>query len=239
MIQPVDVLSIAAHPDDVELTTAGTLIRMIDTGYSAGILDLTAGEMGTRGTPELRAAEAEAARSTIGATFRANLNLGDSRLTGSIENRMAVAQAIRLARPRTVILPYWEGRHPDHTTAAALGYEACFAAGLKKAVLEGEPWRPHKILYATLYWDTPPSFAVDVSPFWERKLEAIHCFQSQFNGDMSEVVKVYPAWARLVDRIETQCRFYGHQIGVEYAEPFVTKEVMSVDDVVSLPVPSI
>ena len=238
-MQQVDLLAIAAHPDDIELTSSGTLMKMIDAGYSVGMLDLTAGEMGTRGTPELRAEEAEAARRAIGALFRGNLHLGDSRLTASIENRMAVAQAIRDARPRTVILPYWDGRHPDHYTAATLGYEACFAAGLKKADLGGEPHRPHKIVYSTIYWDVPPSFAVDISDYFERKLEAIHCFQSQFKGDMSEVVKVYPAWARLVDRIRTQCRFYGHQIGVEYAEPYAVKEVVAVDDVVDMRVPSI
>jgi bacillithiol biosynthesis deacetylase BshB1 len=238
-MEQVDLLAIGPHPDDVELTCGGTLLKMIDAGYSVGILDLTQGEMGTRGTPGLRAEEAEAARVVLGATFRANLNLGDSQLTASIENRMKLAQAIRDARPRTVILPYWAGRHPDHYTAATLGHEACFAAGLKKADLNGEPHRPHKILYSTLYWDVPPSFTVDITPYVGRKLEAVHCFQSQFNGDMSEVVKVYPAWARLVDRIQTQCRFYGHQMGVEYAEPYVVKEVVAVDDVVDMKVASI
>ena len=238
-MEHVDLLAIGAHPDDVELTSGGTLLKMIDAGYSAGILDLTQGEMGTRGTPELRSQEAEAARRVIGATFRENLNLGDSRLTASIENRMKVAQAIRDSRPRTVILPYWDGRHPDHTAAATLGYEACFAAGLKNGALRGEPYRPNKILYSTIYWDVTPSFTVDITGFVDRKLEAIHCFQSQFEGDMSEVTKVYPAWARLVDRIQTQCRFYGHQMGVEYAEPYVVKEVVAVEDIVDMKVPSI
>lgn len=238
-MEHVDLLAIGPHPDDVELTSGGTLLKMIQAGYSVGILDLTEGEMGTRGTPGLRSQEAEAARQVIGATFRANLNLGDSRLTASIENRLKVAQAIRDSRPRTIILPYWDGRHPDHYTASTLGYEACFAAGLKNAALRGEPYRPNKILYSTLYWDVPPSFTVDITGVVDRKLEAIHCFQSQFNGDMSEVTKVYPAWARLVDRIQTQCRFYGHQMGVEYAEPYVVKEVVAVDDVVDMKVPSI
>lgn len=238
-MEQVDLLAIAAHPDDVELTVAGTLMKMIDAGYSAGILDLTAGEMGTRGTPELRAREADAARSIIGAAFRTTLDLGDSRLTASIENRMAVAAVIRDCRPRTVILPYWEGRHPDHYTAATLGYEACYAAGLRKADLAGEPHRPHKILYSTIYCDVPPSFAVDISPYFDRKLKAIDAFQSQFAGDMSAVVRVYPAWARLVDRIRTQCRFYGHQIGVEYAEPYVVKEVLALEDVVEMTGPSL
>ena len=131
-MEQVDILTIAAHPDDVELTCAGTLIRMIAQGYSVGILDLTQGEMGTRGTPEIRAKEAEAARGAIGARFRERMDLGDSRLTTSIPNRLAIAEKIRLARPRTVILPYWEARHPDHYMAAIVGYEACYAAGLKQ-----------------------------------------------------------------------------------------------------------
>ena len=238
-MESVDILAIAAHSDDVELTSAGTLLKMVDRGYSVGIVDLTLGEMGTRGTPELRAEEAEAARKVLGARFRNRMDLGDSKLTASIENRLALAQEIRNAQPRTVILPYWDGRHPDHYITAQLGYEACYAAGLGKADLDGEPHRPHKILYSTIYWDVTPSFVVDISPYFERKLEAIHCFASQFHGDMTEIMKLFPAWAKLIDRIRTQCRFYGHQMGVEYAEPFVIKEVISVDDVVDIAVPSI
>ena len=238
-MEPVDLLTIAAHPDDVELTCAGTLLRMIHQGYSVGILDLTKGEMGTRGTPETRASEAAAASSIIGARWREQMDLGDARLTSSIENRMALAERIRAAKPRAVILPYWEGRHPDHYTAAILGYEACYAAGLKQLPIKGEAHRPKKILYSAMYSDVRPSFCVDVSAFFQKKLEAIHCFASQFSGDMSQITELYPAWGRLVDQITTQCKYYGHTIGVEYAEPFVVKEILSVDDVVSMPVVSI
>ena len=238
-MEQVDILTIAAHPDDIELTCSGTLIRMISQGYTAGILDLTQGEMGTRGTPELRAEEAEAAREAIGAKFRVRMDLGDSRLTSSIENRYAVAEQIRLARPKTVILPYWEGRHPDHYTAAILGYEACFAAGLKQLPIPGEPYRPKKILYASMYWEVKPSFLVDISDQFPQKLKAINCFASQFLGDMKAITELYPAWGRLLDRITTQCKYYGHLIDVEYAEPYVVKEMMAVNDVVDLPVASI
>ena len=238
-MEHVDILSIAAHPDDIELTCAGTMIKMIDKGYKVGILDLTQGEMGTRGTPGQRAKEAEAARGVIGARFRETMNLGDSRLTASIENRLAVAEKIRAARPRTVILPYWVGRHPDHYTAATLGYEACYAAGLKQLPLAGEPYRPRKILYASMYHDVAPSFLVDISPYFEQKLAAINCFASQFAGDMRDITELYPAWGRLIDRITTQCKYFGHLMGVDYAEPFTVKEVMAVDDVVTMPVVSI
>lgn len=238
-MEKVDVLTIAAHPDDIELTCAGTLIKMVDKGYSVGILDLTQGEMGTRGTPETRTREAEAAGEVIGAKFRQTMNLGDSKLTASIENRFAVAEQIRAAKPKTVILPYWEGRHPDHYTAATLGYEACYAAGLKQLPVEGEPHRPKKILYASMYWDVRPSFLVDISPYFARKLDAINCFASQFAGDLRDITELYPAWGKLIDRITTQCKYFGHLMGVEYAEPFVVKEVMAVDDIVTLPVVSV
>ena len=238
-METVDVLTIAAHPDDIELTCSGTLIKMIDKGYSVGILDLTEGEMGTRGTPELRAREAEAARAVIGARFRERLDFGDSRLTASIENRFALAEKIRAAQPKTVILPYWEGRHPDHYTAAILGYEACYAAGLKQIPAAEQPHRPRKILYASMYWEVRPSFLVDISPHFERKIEAINCFASQFAGDLRDITELYPAWGKLIDRITTQCKYFGHLMGVNYAEPFVVKEAMAVEDIVTLAVPSV
>lgn len=238
-MENVDILTIAAHPDDIELTCGGTLIKMVDKGYSVGILDLTQGELGTRGTPEIRAKEAEAATAVIGARFRERLDLGDSRLTASIENRMAVAEAIRSARPRTVVLPYWEARHPDHYTAAALGYEACYASGLKQLPVRGEPHRPKKILYASMYWEVKPSFLVDITPYFSQKLDAINCFASQFAGDLRDITELYPAWGKLIDRITTQCKYFGHLMGVEYAEPFVVKEAMAVDDIVDMPVVSV
>jgi N-acetylglucosamine malate deacetylase 1 len=238
-VENVDVLTIAAHPDDIELTCSGTLIKMVDKGYSVGILDLTQGEMGTRGTSELRAQEAEAARVVLGARFRERLNFGDSRLTASIENRFALAEQIRAARPKTVILPYWEGRHPDHYMAATLGYEACYAAGLKQLPITGQPHRPKKVLYASMYWEVKPSFLVDITSQWERKLAAINCFASQFAGDLRDITELYPAWSKLIDRITTQCKYFGHLMGVAFAEPFVVKEPMAVDDIVNLPVASI
>ena len=238
-MEAVDVLTIAAHPDDIELTCVGTLLKMVAKGYSVGILDLTQGELGTRGTHEIRAKDAEAAQTVIGAKFRERLNFGDSRLTASVENRFALAEKIRSARPKTVILPYWEARHPDHYTAATLGYEACYAAGLKQLPVAGEPHRPKKILYASMYWEVRPSFLVDISPYFDRKIQAINCFASQFGGDLRDITELYPAWGALIDRITTQCKYFGHLMGVNYAEPFVVKEVMAVEDIVTLPVPSI
>src|ERR1700691_2130327 len=158
----VDLLALAAHPDDAELTSGGTLLKMADAGYRTGILDLTRGETGTRGTPETRLIEATKAAKILGVKIRRNAGLPDAHLKVTDEFKMAVAQVIRELEPHTVILPYWEGRHPDHYTAATLGYEACFISGLKNYPMPGKPFRPFKILYAAAYADVRPTIAVDI-----------------------------------------------------------------------------
>src|SRR6202041_3969477 len=166
----LDLLAIAPHPDDVELTSGGTMIKMAEAGYRTGILDLTRGETGTRGTPQTRLKEAARAGKIPGVAVRQNLGLPDAHLSVSDEYKAAIAAVIREFEPRTVILPYWEGRHPDHYTAAKLGYEACFLAGLKRLELEGEAFRPFKILYATTYDRTVrPSFVVDITGQFSRR----------------------------------------------------------------------
>src|SRR3974390_29675 len=158
----LDVLAIAAHPDDVELTCGGTLLKMANKGHKTGILDLTAGEMGTRGTPETRAKEAAGAARILKVSWRGTLAVPDSDVQPSRENNMRLAQVIRELRPRTVIIPYWEARHPDHYHASTLGYEGCFLAGLKQLPLEGEPYRPFKFLYATSFEGMAPTFIVNI-----------------------------------------------------------------------------
>src|SRR5713226_3763394 len=166
----LDLLAIAAHPDDVELTCGGTLIKMVELGYKVGILDLTAGEMGSRGSPEIRRREAAAAARILGVHHRENLGLPDAHLEASQEYKLSVARRIRALRPHTVILPYWEGRHPDHYTAARLAYEGCFLAGLKRLSLEGEAFRPYKLLYSTTYIPSVrPTFVVEITRQFERR----------------------------------------------------------------------
>lgn len=237
----LDLLAVAAHPDDVELTCGGTLIKMARKGYSVGILDLTGGEMGTRGTVETRRKEAAAAARILGVAHRENLELPDAHLEMRMDYKLAVARRIRALRPRTVILPYWEGRHPDHYTAARLGYEGCFLAGLKRLELEGEAYRPFKVLYSTTYDRTVrPSFVVDISQEFSRRTRAILAYGSQFRPKGRERhSKVYIPLDRLKHEVHVVARFYGDMIGVEYAEPFLVKEVMQVDDLVELPVRSI
>jgi N-acetylglucosamine malate deacetylase 1 len=237
----LDLLAMAAHPDDVELTCGGTLIKMARSGYVVGIMDLTAGEMGTRGSIEIRRKEAAAAARLLGVKHRENLGLPDAHLEMRMEYKLAIAGRIRALRPHTVILPYWEGRHPDHYNAARLGYEGCFLAGLKRLDLQGEAYRPFKILYSTTYdRSVRPSFVVDISREFARRSRAILAYRSQFQPVGRErKSKVYLPLDRLVQEVHLVARFYGDMVGVEYAEPFLAKEVMQVEDVVDLPVRSI
>jgi len=238
----LDLLAIAPHPDDVELTCGGTLLKAAAQGYKTGILDLTAGEMGTRGTPETRLKESAQAARILRVAHRENLRLPDSNIEVTRETKLALAARIRALQPRTVILPYWEGRHPDHYTAARLGFEACFLAGLKQLPIEGEAFRPFKILYSTVYYrDVRPIFVVDITPYYERRYRAILAYQSQFNPTAKDKKKskVDIPLDRLHHEVNLIARYYGQMAGVQYAEPFLVKEVMQVEDVVKLPVRSV
>ena len=234
-----DILAIAAHRDDVELTCAGTLLRAIDQGHSAGILDLTAGESGTRGSADLRAAEAAAAAKILGVSERRNAGLPDAHLQNSEEARRVVVAEIRHFRPRVVIRPFPVGRHPDHRIASELGRDACFLAGLGKYDAPGEPHRPHKILYALSYREDPvkPTFVVDISAQFERKLAAIRCYASQFDGAKA-AGEIFPTGQDLYGLVETQNAHYGSLIRTRFGEPYFTQETVRIDDVLALDVAS-
>jgi bacillithiol biosynthesis deacetylase BshB1 len=235
----LDLLAIAPHPDDVELTCGGTIIKMAQAGYRTGILDLTQGETGTRGTPKTRLREAARAGKIMGVQVRKNLGLPDAHLHVCEEYKEAIAEVIRELEPRTVILPYWEGRHPDHYTAAILGYEACFIAGLKNYALGGEAFRPFKIIYAAAYDGVTPTFAVDITKQYERRKRAILSYESQFKPPKSEKKsKVTLPLDELEYRMTLAAGSYGRMIGVKYAEGFVVKEIIRIDDVVQMPVAS-
>ena len=234
----LDVLAIAAHPDDVEQTCGGTLIRMAEMGYRAGVLDLTAGDMGTRGTPEQRIAESETAANHLQLAWRGNLHLPDARLENALSARMTLAVKIRELKPRVVILPYWEARHPDHYRAGEMGYEACFLAGLKKLDEYSEPHRPFKIIYSSLYADVKPSFIVDISAQFERRMTALLSYVSQY-GSMEQGGALFPDEREIRERLGAIARFYGNLIGVRYGEPFVVKEAIEIGDIVAMPVRSI
>src|SRR3981189_2369539 len=231
----LDLLAIAAHPDDVELTCGGARLGAAAQGYKTDILDLTAGEMGTRGTPEMRLKEAGRAARILRVTHRENLRLPDARLEVNEEYKLAIARRIRVLKPRTVILPYWEGRHPDHYVAARLGYEGCFLAGLKQLPIEGEAFRPFKILYSTVYYrEVRPTFVVDISRHFDRRYKAILAYHSQFSPKgKDKKSKVDIPLDRLHHEVNLIARYYGHMAGVAYAAAFLAKEVMTVAEVVA------
>jgi len=236
--KPLDILALAAHPDDVEQTCGGTLIRMAEMGYRTGVLDLTAGDMGSRGTPEIRLKESDAAASKMQLAWRGNMRLPDARLENTVSVRMSLAAEIRNLRPRVVILPYWEARHPDHYRTSEIGFESCFLAGLKKLDEETEPHRPHKIVYSSLYANVAPSFVVDISAQFERRMAALFCYESQY-GEVADAAHLFPNQQEIRDRLGAIARFYGNLIGVQYGEPFVVKETMRVDDITAMGVRSL
>jgi bacillithiol biosynthesis deacetylase BshB1 len=235
-----DVLAIAAHRDDVEQTCGGTLLRMASRGLRTAILDLTRGEAGTRGSAQEREAEANEAARLLGVGWRQALDMPDGSIENTLENRLKIARVLRLLKPRVVILPYWQARHPDHAIVASLGYEACFIAGLAK-VDTGQgmkPHRPFKILYASLYADVRPGFIVDITPFIEQRHASLMAYQSQYANQPTGSSLFVPE-EEIRERTFAEARHYGLLAGVKYGEPFVQKEVGLVDDLTLIPVQSL
>jgi N-acetylglucosamine malate deacetylase 1 len=233
----VDILAIGAHPDDMELICGGTLVRANMLGRSTGILDLAAGEMASRGTPDLRAKEAARAAQVMGVSVRENLGFPDGGIQNTPDTRAKVALVIRRLKPRVVITHSQHGRHPDHPTVAQLVRDACFVAGLKKIAPEFAPHRPLKVIHALSFREDnqKPTFVVDITESLEKKLEAIACYASQF-GDAVQAGEVYPNGEPLPDLIRHHAAHYGSLIRCRYGEPFYTTETMRVDDVGALEV---
>ena len=233
----VDLLAVAAHRDDVELTCGGTLIKAVRQGYRTAVIDLTDGEMGTRGSASLRGEEADRAAAVLGLTARESLGLPDAGITNTPETRERLARAIRRFTPRIVIAPALEGRHPDHRTTAQLVRDACFVAGLGKVAPDVPKHRPHKVVHCLTYRQdfVKPTFVVDISEAFEQKMEAIRCYDSQFGGAI-QAGEVYPTGEPLYDVIRHHAATYGALIRARYGEPFFTSETMMVDDLVALDV---
>jgi N-acetylglucosamine malate deacetylase 1 len=237
----VDLLAIMAHPDDAELLCGGTLARMAAQGHRVGILDLTSGESGSFGDPETRVQEAENAARIIGVSDRRTAGLPDGRLESTVAARALIATVIRQLRPRTVVLHWPDARHPDHAAASELGRDACFMAGVKNAAaVEGEPHRPHKLIYALTYQEAhvKPSFVVDISDYMNQKLEAIFAFGSQF-AQKTKMGDVLGGGSRPIrEQILAHHAHYGSLIRKEYGEPFWIKETIEIADVVEMSVNS-
>ena len=238
----VDLLAIAAHRDDAELTCGGTLAKAVRAGHTVGILDLSQGESGTRGSAELRAAEAEAAARALGVQVRRNAGLPDAHLANDEASRARLVQLVRELRPRVVILPYPVGRHPDHRIASELARDACYLAGLSRYAPQPgvEAHRPFKVLYALAYREDPvkPSFVVDISEAFAAKMAAIRCYGSQFDGAKA-AGEIFPTGQDLYELIRVQSAHYGSLIRAAYGEPYFTHETMAVDDVLTLGVSSL
>ena len=235
----VDLLAIAAHPDDAELTCGGTLAKAVRQGYRVGILDLVAGESGTSGSAELRLKEAERAAAALGVHARGNAGLRDAHLHNTDETRRILVEWLRHYRPRTVILPFAVGRHPDHRIASELARDACYLAGLARYDANGRAHRPHKLLYALAYREDPvkPTFVVNISATFRAKMKAIHCYKSQFDG-ARQAGEIFPTGQHLYELVETQSAHYGSLIRARYGEPYFTQETVEVGDVVGLSVQS-
>lgn len=242
LAETVDLLAIAAHRDDVELTCGGTVAKAVRAGHRAGIVDLTQGEMGTRGDAATRAAEAERAAKTLGVTLRLNAGLRDAHIENNEASRQKVVELIRRTRPRVVILPFPVGRHPDHRIASELGRDACYLAGLAKyhPGVGGEAHRPFKVLYSLAYREDPvkPTFVVDITDTFETKMQAIRCYASQFEGAKA-AGEIHPTGQDLYSLIQVQSAHYGSLIRRRYGEPFYTAETQEVGDVLQLGVQSL
>jgi bacillithiol biosynthesis deacetylase BshB1 len=229
---PVDVLAIAAHPDDVEMTCAGTLMRLVERGRRFGIVDLTQGEMGTRGTRETRRREAERAAEILGAEFRETLDFGDGGIAMSRQQELALMDVIRRERPRLVITAYPDDRHPDHARAGRLVTDAAFYAGLRKIETAHGAHRPQQTIYFSTVYVREPDFVVDITPVIEKRRAAVRAFASQFHSEASAEPETVLSQRTFLEAIDARARHFGFLIGVEFGEGFVSKRPPRIDDLV-------
>lgn len=225
----LDVLALAAHPDDIELTCAGTLIKCSKLGYRTGILDLTRGEMATRGTPEERLEEAKTAAKIMNLTMRENAGLSDAKFTPDWETKMLLVRALRKYQPRLWLIPCTQDRHPDHAAAGQAAQDAAFLAGLRKIETGQEPFRPTWTLHYFCRWEYQVSFIVDVSDEFDTRIKAIQAYRSQFDEN-STGPKTYISRPRFLEFIIARAKYYGSKIEAEYGEPFYSREALRVDD---------
>jgi N-acetylglucosamine malate deacetylase 1 len=236
----LDLLAISAHPDDVELGCAGTILASLAQGKNVGILDLTRGELGTRGTPEIRIAEAEAAAQILGVSVRDNVGIADGFFQNDSSNQLALVPYIRKYRPEIVLANAMEDRHPDHGKGAKLIYDACFLSGLRRIETideDGNPqeaWRPKFIYHFIQDRYIKPDFIMDITPYWKNKEEAIRAFRSQFHNPNSNEPNSYISSPEFLEFLEARSKEYGHAIGVKYGEGFTTQRIIGIDDLWSL-----
>jgi len=230
----VDIRAIGAHPDDIEMICGGTIAKMIDRGYTAAIIDMTRGESGTRGTPEQRQAEADAAAKVLGVGERINLQQPDSRMSNTLEARIAVVEQIRRLRPKIVMTHWWEDLHPDHAATGQIVRDTMYPAGFANFPAKGQPFRPNEYLFFMAHFPFEPSFIVDIEGYWEQKVESILCYGSQLHDSTVDGLETFISEPTFMKRLEGRARHYGNQIYREFGEPFLVRRPVPVDDPINL-----
>ncbi len=233
----VDVLAIGAHPDDVEMICGGTLAKLTAAGRSVAIIDMTRGEMGTRGTPEQRAAEAAQAARILGVTERVNLELPDGRLENTEAARIKVVEQIRRLRPTIVMTHYWDDLHPDHSATGHIVRDTMYPAGFANYPAAGDPYRPNEYLYFMAHFTFEPSFIVDVTDFYPQKVEAVVCYGSQLHDQTVDGLETLISQPTFLKRLEGRARNYGNMIYREFGEPFLVRRPVPVEDPVAMYAP--
>jgi bacillithiol biosynthesis deacetylase BshB1 len=229
----IDAIFFDAHPDDIELSCGGTIVNFAARGLCVGIVDLTSGEMGTRGTPQTRKREAAASAKILGAAFREQLDFGDGGLRTGRAEELQIIEVVRKYRPSVVFAPWPDERHPDHARAGRLITEASFYAGLRALEAGGKAHRPQVTIYYMQNYVLPPSFVVDVAKSWKTKMRAVAAFKSQFYNPKSKEPETFIAKKSFLDMIEARGRHFGALIGAEYGEAYVTKQPPKIDDVIA------
>jgi bacillithiol biosynthesis deacetylase BshB1 len=233
MSETVDILFFGAHPDDVELSCGGTVAKCVKDGLRVGIVDLTRGEMGTRGTPQTRKKEAHGAARALGATFRQQLDFGDGNLQTGRAQELELIDLLRLRRPRIVVVSYPDERHPDHARTGQLVTDASFYAGLRALETGAPAHRPQAVLYYLQNYMFTPSFIVDVTPHWKTKMRSIAAYKSQFHDPKSKEPQTFISDPKFLEMIEARGRHFGALIGVDYGEAYISKQPPKVDDLVA------
>jgi bacillithiol biosynthesis deacetylase BshB1 len=229
----VDLLFFGAHPDDVELGCGGTIARAVQDGLRVGMIDLTRGEMGTRGTPQTRKREASASARILGASFREQLDFGDGALRTGRDEELQLIDVVRRARPALVFAPYPDDRHPDHTRTGRIVTEASFYAGLRALQTGESAHRPQTVIYYIQNYQNAPSFVVDCAKQWKTKMRAIAAYKSQFHDPKSKEPKTFISDPKFLEMIEARGKHFGAMIGVSYGEAFITKQPPRIDDLLS------
>ncbi|MFI5174516.1 MAG: bacillithiol biosynthesis deacetylase BshB1 [Terriglobia bacterium] len=229
----LDLLAYGAHPDDVELMAGGTLLKMAQLGLKTGIVDMTRGERGTRGSPEVRAREAQASARILKLAVRENLSMEDAHLTAEKSSRLKVIESLRRWRPNIVMTHYWEDPHPDHRATSEIVTDACFLAGLMKIDTGQQRFRPRKILYFMLPSHVLPTLVVDVTAQFEARMRACRAYRSQLYNPRSDELETRLSTPEFLDRLEADHRYYGNLIRTKFGEAFFSKEVLRVDNPVA------